>query len=69
MSNSAPDKTPQALGTLWEIPAKSEAKITRPDGKTTTVMSGGKVAIYVLDQEGDFLAEADGNKTHTVKAG
>lgn len=66
----ATDATEQALplGSLWEIPAKTAATITRPDGTEFSVQAfDGKSAGYVLDQAGEHQAEADG-KTFKVKA-
>lgn len=69
MSGAAPDKaTPIPLGSLWAIPAKTEALVTRPDGAQFRVSSDGSTAGYVLDQDGEHLAEVDG-KTYTVTAG
>lgn len=57
-----------ALGTLWEIKAKTAATITRPDGSQVMARSDGKTATHVLDVPGTYAAAVDG-KTVTILAG
>ena len=55
------------VGSVWSIPSKSNVKVTRPDGSEVTVLSDGKVALYVLDLVGEHVADLDG-KPSSAKA-
>lgn len=55
MSESNPT---QSVGTVWEIPSKTEVDVIRPDGSSVHVVSDGKTAHYVLDVPGTHAAGA-----------
>ncbi len=60
-------KPASPLGSVWEIPAKGDVTVARPDGSTATVRSNGKVAGHVLDVAGTYTAQV-GVKTLAVEA-
>lgn len=57
------------VGTLWEIEARANVEVSRPDGRKVTVASFGGIAGHMLDVPGEYTAVTASGKTESVKAG
>lgn len=61
-----PDKVP--TGHLWEIEARANVNVTRPDGQRVTVAPIGGTAGHYLNVAGTYTAETASGKIVSVTA-